>query len=157
MSERTCIICTAVFETTSTGVLGATCSRSCYAKHTRFGDRAHDVLACAECGDTWQRWTKGRATRFCSLACNQRATKRRGNQLRDRRVRRAPLRETIDIAVLAERDGWQCHLCADPVDRLTWSIDHVIPLAHGGHHTYANVALAHHLCNALRRDLPLAA
>jgi 5-methylcytosine-specific restriction endonuclease McrA len=53
-----------------------------------------------------------------------------------------------------ERDGWACNICSEPVDRdLSWpdpmspSLDHVLPLSLGGHHTMENVALAHLSCN----------
>jgi 5-methylcytosine-specific restriction endonuclease McrA len=32
------------------------------------------------------------------------------------------------------------------------SIDHIVPLAKGGNHTWNNVQLAHHYCNTLKRD-----
>lgn len=53
-----------------------------------------------------------------------------------------------------ERDEWVCGICSAPVDRnLSWpdpmspSLDHVLPLSRGGHHTLENVALAHLVCN----------
>lgn len=53
-----------------------------------------------------------------------------------------------------ERDEWVCNICSAPVDRnLSWpdpmspSLDHVLPLSLGGHHTMENVALAHLSCN----------
>jgi 5-methylcytosine-specific restriction endonuclease McrA len=32
------------------------------------------------------------------------------------------------------------------------TVDHIIPLARGGSHTWDNVQLAHHLCNSLKGD-----
>jgi hypothetical protein len=58
-----------------------------------------------------------------------------------------------------ERDGWMCGLCDEPVDReAPWpawespSLDHVVPLAVGGAHIYANVQCAHLGCNLLKND-----
>jgi hypothetical protein len=58
-----------------------------------------------------------------------------------------------------ERDEWICGLCHEPVDRQAkwpaWgfpSIDHIVPLAVGGPHTYANVQCAHLGCNLLKND-----
>jgi len=52
------------------------------------------------------------------------------------------------------RDGWVCQLCKKKVDKkLTYpddmsaSLDHKKPLSRGGHHTRANVQLAHLKCN----------
>lgn len=61
--------------------------------------------------------------------------------------------ETIDLGVVAERDNWICHWCLGLVTRENWSLDHLLALAHGGHHTYDNVALAHHRCNSLRYEI----
>lgn len=73
--------------------------------------------------------------------------------------------ELITLLDLGERDGWTCHLCGEPVKRPPWSselddatIDHLIPVSKGGSHTWANVALAHFMCNTLRgaKDLEVA-
>lgn len=69
-------------------------------------------------------------------------------------AKRGTVVERIDYATVCDRDGWSCQLCGDPVDRslrhpdpMSGSIDHVVPLAAGGPHTYANVQLAHLRCN----------
>lgn len=65
--------------------------------------------------------------------------------------------EFVDWRLVAERDEWECHLCGDGIDswrsfpdRLSASIDHVIPIARGGPHAYDNVRLAHLGCNAAK-------
>lgn len=65
--------------------------------------------------------------------------------------------ETVDELRVFERDGWMCKLCDEPIDRdgvapdpRSRSIDHVIPIARGGNHSYANVQAAHLLCNATK-------
>lgn len=67
--------------------------------------------------------------------------------------------ERIDIERVWERDGWVCWICRAPVDPTkrfpdpsSRSIDHVIPLARGGAHTFANVATAHLRCNISKKD-----
>jgi 5-methylcytosine-specific restriction endonuclease McrA len=60
--------------------------------------------------------------------------------------------ERVDREAVAERDGWVCSICGGEVTRATWSMDHVVPLAKGGPHTYANVALAHLVCNIAKGD-----
>lgn len=67
--------------------------------------------------------------------------------------------EDVNIDVLWERDSGACGICSDPVDRdLAWpgrmvaTIDHVVPLARGGEHSYANAQLAHMGCNARKGD-----
>src|SRR5699024_944412 len=56
-----------------------------------------------------------------------------------------------------ERDNWTCGICQEPIDQnLQWpergsaSIDHVIPVSHGGDDTPDNVQAAHLGCNAGR-------
>lgn len=58
---------------------------------------------------------------------------------------------------IGERDGWTCWLCSEAVDpevrvpmRLSPSVDHVVPLAHGGSDDDKNLRLAHFGCNSRR-------
>jgi 5-methylcytosine-specific restriction endonuclease McrA len=58
---------------------------------------------------------------------------------------------------IAERDGFICGLCEEPVD-MTLSgrnlrgptIDHIIPISKGGPDTRVNVQLAHLRCNIIK-------
>jgi 5-methylcytosine-specific restriction endonuclease McrA len=52
------------------------------------------------------------------------------------------------------RDEWKCHLCGEEISRvevhphpLSATVDHVVPLAVGGKHSYENVRAAHFHCN----------
>lgn len=74
----------------------------------------------------------------------------------ERRARRkgAPVVEKVDSRVVFERDGWICQLCGEPVDQMlaypdpmSRSVDHRVALINGGEHSYANVQLAHLVCN----------
>jgi 5-methylcytosine-specific restriction endonuclease McrA len=58
--------------------------------------------------------------------------------------------EPVNREIVAARDGWRCGICGGKVTRATWSMDHVVPLARGGSHTYLNVVLAHIRCNSRR-------
>lgn len=69
-----------------------------------------------------------------------------------------PYEEFTDDEIF-ERDGWSCGICGEPVDReLKWpdpmskSLDHVRPLAKGGHHVRTNCQLAHLSCNVSKGD-----
>lgn len=62
--------------------------------------------------------------------------------------------EQVDILKIYERDNFQCGLCGKKVDlslpypdKLSASLDHVIPLSKGGTHTEKNVQLSHLHCN----------
>ncbi len=54
-----------------------------------------------------------------------------------------------------DRDHGICHICAAPADPDDWHLDHVVPLAAGGEHSYANVAVSHPKCN-LRKGAKVA-
>lgn len=67
--------------------------------------------------------------------------------------------EDVDPQVVWTRDRGICGICSETIDpALVWpdkrarTIDHVIPLARGGTHEYANVQLAHMVCNARKND-----
>jgi 5-methylcytosine-specific restriction endonuclease McrA len=49
--------------------------------------------------------------------------------------------------VVFARDGGICQICKLPVAREAMHVDHIVPLARGGKHEYANVQLAHARCN----------
>lgn len=59
----------------------------------------------------------------------------------------------IDLAKLAKRDKWTCHLCEQRVDRLFDATrDHLIPKSFGGTNNDDNIALAHKWCNREKAD-----
>lgn len=64
--------------------------------------------------------------------------------------------DKITLKALRLRDGGICHICRRRVPKSTktrarqGSVDHLIPIADGGTHTWDNVALAHLGCNSKR-------
>lgn len=75
------------------------------------------------------------------------------NAKRRARAAGAPVVELVKRQEVFERDGWICQLCGLPTLRETGhhpmsaSVDHIIPLAEGGDHTYDNCVTAHLACN----------
>jgi hypothetical protein len=64
------------------------------------------------------------------------------------------LYERINKRKVLDRDHWMCSICGLPIDKHVKfpdtrcaTIDHCIPLAMGGSHTYENVRAAHFKCN----------
>lgn len=75
-------------------------------------------------------------------------------QSRRRARQRGAQHERVERLKAFERDGWRCGRCGKKVNgRLKWphpwcaTLDHIVPLALGGDHTYENVQLAHWRCN----------
>lgn len=117
-------------------------------------NRGGAVVACLECGATFQRNTQRKF--YCSESCSVAAA--RDSDRRSRMKRRAAVAgQPYTMAELISRSGSRCHLCTKPVDAslsgmhpLGPTIDHILPLSAGGADCSTNVALAHRQCN-LRR------
>ncbi len=58
--------------------------------------------------------------------------------------------EVYDRFAIYERDKGVCHICHRKVSRSAFTLDHLVPLVHGGPDTAANVAVAHSTCNKRR-------
>ena len=69
---------------------------------------------------------------------------------RKARLRGAAVREVVHLKILYERDGGRCRICLKPCGYGVASIDHIVPIAHGGNHSYQNTQLAHLYCNISR-------
>lgn len=105
---------------------------------------------CPDCGNERQ---------FLQTYCDPcRALRLRAAQKRAKRKRRAVhrhvLADTVDPRTVYDRDHWMCGICRKAVDPslthpnpMSASLDHVIPIAMGGSHTYLNTQLAHLQCN----------
>jgi hypothetical protein len=65
------------------------------------------------------------------------------------------------IRQLAERDGWTCHLCGEPINpgkrtgHQRATLDHLTPRSLGGRNGIENLKLAHAICNSKRGNQPL--
>lgn len=46
-----------------------------------------------------------------------------------------------------DRDNGTCHLCKQPADPSNWHVEHVVPLARGGAHSFDNCAVSCPPCN----------
>lgn len=108
---------------------------------------------------------KNREYRIANLA-KERARSRRYHErkpevaykstLTYRARKRGAFVEHIQPQVVYDRDKGVCGICQRPVSKSVMSIDHVIPLARGGAHSYANVQLAHKRCNSKKHTKTMA-
>lgn len=113
---------------------------------------------CKRCGDHLGRVSLDWYCTPCRGA-NQRESRKAHKRKRRAWKKQSPCVETVSPSKVYARDNWTCGICClavDPgcayPDKLSPSIDHIVPLAHGGHHTYENVQLAHLHCNMLKGD-----
>lgn len=124
---------------------------------------------CVECGK------KFFTNRKNVVACSDNCKNKRENRIKETR-RRKKLRENgkvnykINIYKLMRKDKNICQICGKAVNKEDYhynedghfvagpeypSIDHIIPVAKGGTHTWDNVQLAHRHCNSIKNDKSL--
>lgn len=113
---------------------------------------------------------------YCSNACRRKVYHRKGKECKrrsgalDRGNHRHRARKYgvsyepgITLKKLVQRDGLKCQICGGMCDweDCSWSkysgpthpsIDHIIPMARGGGHTWDNVQVAHMMCNSQKCD-----
>lgn len=120
---------------------------------------------CRRCGSSFTINQRQRAKLFCSGDCKKRDVWRRnsnGNTHIRRAKRMGRQWERFDKRKVFARDGWRCQLCGVRTpDRLSGTadprapeLDHIVPLAAGGHHVMSNTQCACKACNAQKRDRP---
>lgn len=130
--------------------------------HTR-GNRELERKTCSVCGAEFESVSDTRQT--CSYRCRRKTWSKRDQDHSHRsRARRHGVEFDKSITlrgVFAAANG-VCKICGRPCD---WesteyghigpcypTIDHIVPFARGGAHTWDNVQLAHHYCNSLKSD-----
>lgn len=111
-------------------------------------DRGHDAKGM--CSMHWRREARADG-RESNPEWDDR---RRANYHKRRALKALAPAEDVRPAVVYDRDSWICGLCSLPVDSslsypdpMSASLDHILPLSRGGHHTYENTQLAHLSCN----------
>lgn len=132
---------------------------------------------CRICGMQFKaKFTGGCRSKFCGDACERSAKRehrRRGRRQRGKcrgethrqRARRLGVPcEPVRRMDVFKRDGWRCQLCGRPTPRRLLrdfkhpaapTLDHIIPMAVGGPHTWANVQCACRECNSNKSATPL--
>lgn len=105
------------------------------------------------------------------LYCSKRCSKRKENRRKEIKKRKARMNGQVDYSItiekLIQKEKNVCYLCGGQCDVNDFntndrgsfivghnypSIEHVVPIAKGGTHTWDNVKLAHHYCNSIKRD-----
>jgi len=89
---------------------------------------------------------RGRATTAAWQRANpEKAKALSGASNATRRARKAcaPVVEKVSRAAVWERDRGICHVCKRKADPNDWHLEHIVPLARGGEHSYRNCAVSH--------------
>lgn len=125
----------------------------------RAGTTPEDVDTCKRCHGPKAARPGSRAGRLYCEICRpivEREAVRRAKQRRKARERQVD-HEDYTLEEIAARDRYKCGICRRKVHmhlavphKSAPTIDHVLPLADGGHDVRANVRLAHFICNSLR-------
>lgn len=103
---------------------------------------------CKSCGSSFVYYAKRAQSPYC-VDCNEAHHRRPAN----RRAKQNGARyEVIVPRRVFERDNWRCQLCGRKTrgqfpKPLAPTVDHIVPLAAGGDHLYANVQCACFECN----------
>lgn len=122
------------------------CSKACAVMYSRNKGPRGLKKSCIVCGvniDFEERHKSGRRRYSNASTCGRHA--------------KPSLRRYVDL--LRDRDGGGCHLCDTAInfslsypDRMSPSVDHVVPRSHGGPNNDDNYRLAHLHCNVRRQN-----
>lgn len=146
------------------------CSEACDAEHYRreareyaktLDHRDRSPRACRCCGKVFAPEYGDKRRSECSAACRRRLARKRrkrriGGDNHRRRARKFGVAyEIVNRTVVFERDGYVCQICGGKTARSRAgtnhpkapTLDHRVPMARGGGHTYANLQCAHRECN----------
>lgn len=148
---------------------GALCGPECskvrvsnQARTKGQADHVSTAIICHECAATFVPQYGNKSRKFCSSQCLTKNMRRIGRTRRDDRIRSSARRETVDPIKVFIRDGWRCQICKRQTPlRLRGTnkprapeLDHILPLACGGDHTYANTQCTCRECNGMKGATP---
>lgn len=158
-TERTCAYCSSKFVALGQKKLCSAACRRATARR-RFARKPPLVAQrnCLRCKKPFTgragggRGNKGQI--FCSERCNDAYHDAGGNH-RQRARHYGVAYEPIKTIVVLARDGWQCQICGETTpqslrgttEARAPELDHRVPLARGGSHTWGNVQCACRACN----------
>lgn len=144
-SEYTCVVCGTKFA----GGMGRRkhCSSSCQVLDSTYSGNVPSLdFDCVMCGRHFKRDRK--------KYLHQRADKKVCDECRKSRSKR----HKSSPGELARLNGPACGICGHEVDldlkfpdRMRGSVDHIVPVAHGGGHEKENLQLAHLSCNVRKQ------
>lgn len=126
--------------------------------------RAQHPLEQKRCLECRELFTPDHGQRkYCCKAHARAAIARIMKERRRKRINDGDVVEMFGWRRLAKRQGLVCHLCDEPCDpnadpcKDDWAptVDHIMPIAMGGTHTFDNARIAHRYCNSMRGTAPV--
>lgn len=140
------------------------CSDACAKEAERKRRRPPREVTCAECGRA-VTFVGRHFYRYCSDKCreavkNRRKNKRRRGAFPAKARKRARVYgvdyEPVNRRKVFERDGYRCQICGHQLAKKDVgksksrapTLDHRVPMANGGGHTYENCQTACSICNS---------
>lgn len=140
------------------------CSRTCRnvgarAYHARTRKKHYHPRQCVRCGVGFTPTRRTQAA--CTARCSRRHSKDAEKRQRKARRRQVPTEKVHRLKVFA-RDQWTCQACGVATPRTNLGLmvddapelDHIVPLALGGAHTYANTQCLCRRCNGAKGATP---
>ena len=157
--DPTCAWCGGPCERNDMGVPPKFCKKSCRDSSSRAKilaeGRQCEVSGCQNSVSAGQRCATHHAQQWREQNPEAYLEVRGAYNLR----KRGATVDEIDRQTVFERDGWTCGICGGSIDpelrwpdRMSAQVDHVVPLAKGGDHSWENVQAAHFSCNAKKKD-----
>jgi len=113
---------------------------SCLRGHRYSADRRPGRYDCAACRRIDPALKRPPQTRAEYLLQKRKHQNNRRARQRDQFV------ESIDPTIVLARGNGRCGICQEPIDG-AFEVDHIVPLARGGEHSYSNAQPAHPSCN----------
>ncbi len=141
------------------------CSEQCRPA-AQYVSIAPEARLCKCCGNEYKpAFTGGRPNEYCSQTCFDlvsAAIRRAAKAKREAKLKGATI-ENVDPFKVFDRDKWRCQLCGvktpkskrGTYDDDAPELDHIIPLAKGGEHSYRNTQCSCRKCNGLKSDKPM--
>lgn len=138
------------------------------SKMAAYSDKADEQMSfnqCVICNNLF--FSVNNRIKTCSERCHKTYANWQGKDKRLKKIKDRLVDKDISLINLYKRDKGICWICKGECDYKDYettedgyfivhdnypSIDHVIPLAKGGEHSWDNVKLAHHRCNTLKSD-----
>jgi predicted nucleic acid-binding Zn ribbon protein len=160
-----CRVCNAALP--SQGQRRLACSRECGVEWARRqakeasiakDNRNRSLRPCKKCGKPFSPQYGNKRRLFCSDTCLDRFSDSGGKNHRQRARRAGVAYEPVNRLGVFDRDGWRCQVCGVKTSKSKVGtshpkapeLDHRIPIALGGGHTWSNCQCACRRCNNLK-------